>query len=99
MSYPKAIAIATAVPAGSPALTVAQEVFVPSVVKYLPEFVDWLGASALNAVFAVVCPVPPFAIATVPVTFAAVPVVFWLSVGTSAATIAVNEVAVPFERK
>ena len=32
-----------------------------------------VGASASNAVVAVVCPVPPFAIATVPVTFAAVP--------------------------
>ena len=37
--------------------------------------------NAVNAALAVVCPVPPFAIATVPVTFAAVPVVFWLSVG------------------
>jgi hypothetical protein len=35
MFYPNAIAKATAVPAGS-ALIVAQEVLVPSVVKYLP---------------------------------------------------------------
>jgi hypothetical protein len=36
----------------------------------------------------VVTPVPPLATATMPVTFAAVPVVFWFKVGTSAATIA-----------
>ena len=43
-------------------------------------------------------PVPPFATATIPVTFAAVPVVFWLSVGISAPTIAlkVGTPAVPF---
>jgi hypothetical protein len=40
----------------------------------------------LAAVF-VVAPVPPLATATVPVTFEAVPVVFWLSVGTSPAWI------------
>ena len=39
------------------------------------------GDSALNAADAVVCPVPPLAIATVPVTLDAVPVVFWLKVG------------------
>ena len=33
----------------------------------------------------VVAPVPPFAIATVPVTLDAVPVVFWFNVGMSAA--------------
>ena len=33
------------------------------------------------AAFAVVAPVPPLAIATVPVTLLAVPVVFWLKVG------------------
>jgi hypothetical protein len=38
----------------------------------------------------VVAPVPPLATATVPVTFAAVPVVFWFRVGISAATIARN---------
>jgi hypothetical protein len=42
------------------------------------------------AALAVVAPVPPLAIATVPVTFEAVPVVFWFSVGMSAATIARN---------
>ena len=49
-----------------PADTVAHDVLVPSVVRYLPELLVWLGASALNAEFAVVCPVPPFAIASVP---------------------------------
>lgn len=44
----------------------------------------------MNAAEAVVCPVPPLAIATVPVTFEAVPVVFWFRVGTSAATNARN---------
>ena len=34
---------------------------------------------------AVFAPVPPFAKATTPVTFDAVPVVFWFSVGTSEA--------------
>jgi hypothetical protein len=38
----------------------------------------------------VVAPVPPLATATVPVTFDAVPVVFWFSVGISAAAIARN---------
>lgn len=47
----------------------------------------------------VVRPVPPLATATVPVTLAAVPVVFWFSVGTSAATIAANSVLVPSERR
>ena len=46
------------------------------------------GDKASKAATAVVCPVPPLAMATVPVTFEAVPVVFWLSVGTSAATMA-----------
>ena len=36
------------------ALTVPHEVSVPFVVRYLPDCDDWLGASALNAVFAVV---------------------------------------------
>ena len=40
----------------------------------------------LRAVAASVAPVPPFATATVPVTLAAVPVVFWFSVGMSVAT-------------
>jgi len=34
--------------------TVAQDVLVPSVVRYLPELLVWLGANALNAVLAVV---------------------------------------------
>ena len=43
-------------------------------------------------------PVPPLAVATVPVTLDAVPVVFWFSVGISAATIArkLGTPAVPF---
>jgi hypothetical protein len=41
---------------------------------------------AVRAVAAVFAPVPPFAIATIPVTFAAVPEVFWFNVGKSAAT-------------
>ena len=43
-------------------------------------------------------PVPPFATATVPVTLAAVPVVFWFSVGISAGKTALNvgTPAVPF---
>ncbi len=44
-----------------------------------------IGDRALNHAEAVVWPVPPLAIATTPVTFAAVPVVFWLRVGKSAA--------------
>ena len=90
-----------------------------------------MGDKALNADPAVVWPVPPLPIATVPVTLAAfplmlpltcepgrlnalrvvnvllddavmlaaVPVVFWLSVGTSAATIAAKRVFVPLDRK
>jgi hypothetical protein len=49
-----------------PLLTVAQEVLVPSVVKYLPEFVAWDGNNELIAAVDVVCPVPPLAISTVP---------------------------------
>ena len=37
-----------------------QDVLVPSVVKYLPLLPVWLGANALNAALAVVCPVPPY---------------------------------------
>ena len=40
-----------------------------------------MGERASNAAASVVAPVPPLAMATVPVTLAAVPVVFWLSVG------------------
>jgi hypothetical protein len=36
------------------ALTVPHEVFVPFVVRYLPDCEDWLGARALNAALAVV---------------------------------------------
>lgn len=46
-----------------------------------------------------VAPVPPLTTATVPVTLAAVPVVFWFSVGTSPAWIAANAAFVPSERK
>ena len=53
-----------------------------------------VGDKASKALTAVVWPVPPLAMATVPVTFDAVPVVFWLSVGTSAATMA-RKVGVP----
>ena len=38
---------------------VAQLVFVPSVVKNLPELLVCAGAKALNAAVAVVAPVPP----------------------------------------
>ena len=50
----------------APPADVAQEVLVPSVVKNLPELLVCDGANALNAAFAVVWPVPPFAIANVP---------------------------------
>ena len=49
-----------------PAEMDVQEVFVPSVVRYLPLFPVWLGAKALKAAFAVVCPVPPLTILSVP---------------------------------
>lgn len=42
------------------------DVFVPSVFKNLPVFVDCDGAKALNAALAVVCPVPPLLIPNVP---------------------------------
>ena len=45
-----------------------QLVFVPFVVRYLPVFPVCEGASALNAAVAVVAPVPPLAIGSVPVT-------------------------------
>jgi hypothetical protein len=41
---------------------VAQDVLDPSVVRYLPELLVWLGAKALNDALAVICPVPPDAI-------------------------------------
>ena len=40
-----------------------------------------VGDNASNALVLLVWPVPPLAIATVPVTLLAVPVVFWLNVG------------------
>ena len=52
--------------------------------------VEVMGDRALNAAAAVVWPVPPLAMATVPVTLDAVPVVFWLSVGMSVATTALK---------
>ena len=45
---------------------VPQDVLVPSVVRYLPDCPDWLGAKALNAAVAVICPVPPPAMPKVP---------------------------------
>jgi hypothetical protein len=53
------LAVAEAGPTTSPPALVAQEVSVPLVVKYLPELPVWLGARALKAALAVVCPVPP----------------------------------------
>ena len=47
-------------------LTASQEVLVPSVCKYLFAFAVCAGNKAFRAVLAVVCPVPPFAIASVP---------------------------------
>jgi hypothetical protein len=47
----------------------------------------------------VVSPVPPLATATVPVTLAAVPVVFWFKVGTSAAWIVAITTFVPLPRR
>jgi hypothetical protein len=52
--------------------------FVPFPIIKSPVVV--IGLKALNAVDAVVCPVPPLAIATVPVTLAAVPEVLTLIV-------------------
>jgi hypothetical protein len=60
--------------------------FVPFPLKYWPLVVA--AAKAFIAPCAVVAPEPPLAMATVPVTFAAVPVVFWFNVGMSAATTA-----------
>lgn len=52
-------------------LIASQLVLVPSVCKYLLALLVWLGSKAFNAALAVVCPVPPLAIARVPVKFAA----------------------------
>ena len=78
---------------------VATEVTVP---PGLLELMVWLGqlpvmvtlVPAISAGVAV--PEPPLATATMPVTLDAVPVVFWFSVGTSAATMA-RKVGVPAE--
>ena len=52
----------------------------------MPEILTLIPATRLG----VEVPVPPLATATVPVTLAAVPVVFWFRVGISAATTARN---------
>jgi len=52
-------------------LTASQLVFVPSVCKYLLALLVWLGSSAFKAALAVTCPVPPLAMASVPVRLAA----------------------------
>ena len=44
------------------ALILDQLALVPLVVKNLPLLPDCVGANALNAFIAVVCPVPPYAI-------------------------------------
>lgn len=70
VKYPFAIGILLLVPAcvyiGKYVDTAAHDVFVPSVFKYLPVFDVCDGAKALNAVLAVVCPVPPLPIPNVP---------------------------------
>lgn len=86
--------------------------------RYVPEVC--VPVRAVIPPAAVVDPVPPFAMATAPVscdagnasaesvvsvafevavTLAAVPVVFWFSVGTSAAWIALNDAVVPLDRR
>lgn len=50
-------------------LTASQLVLVPSVCKYLLALLVWLGSKAFSAALAVVCPVPPLAMASVPVKF------------------------------
>jgi len=49
-------------------LMASQLELVPSVWRYLLALLVWLGSSAFKAALAVVWPVPPLAIATVPVT-------------------------------
>ena len=73
------------------------ELFVPLPIIRSPVVVT--GDRALKPAAAVVWPVPPLAMATVPVTLLAVPVVFWLSVGTSAAWMAAITTFVPLPRK
>src|ERR1700733_10583563 len=79
--------------------TVCQLAFVPLVCKNIPALPPCDGSRLLIAPDWVVAPVPPLAIPTVPVTFDAVPVVFWLSVGTSAAWIAEPAHTEPLLRK
>ena len=57
---------ATEVTVPLPSTILVQEVFVPFVVKNIPLLPVCDGTNALNAAFAVVCPVPPFAIPNVP---------------------------------
>ena len=78
----------------APPAEVAKEVFVPSVVRNLPELLVCDGTNALNAVFAVVWPVPPFAIANVPArVIAPVVAVF----GVKPVVPALNDVTPPVE--
>ena len=58
-----------------------------------------MGDNASNAAPAVVCPVPPEAIAKVADNPAAVPLVFWLSVGTSATCMVFITTFAPLPRK
>jgi len=67
-----------------------------NVKKLLPTVV---APKLVLALGAVVAPVPPLRTATVPVTFAAVPVVFWFSVGTSPACIDAINTSVPLPLK
>ena len=70
-------------------LVLVTEPLTPFAVATLTEVTEPLPVPAprfVRAVAASVAPVPPLRIATVPVTFAAVPLVFWLSVGKSPAT-------------
>jgi len=71
-------------------------VTVPVLLVYPAGLDDAYAPKFDKAVLVLVAPVPPFATATVPVTFEAVPVVFWFSVGMSAATMA-RKVGTPAE--
>jgi len=71
-----------------------QEVFVPSVFKYLLALLVCVGARALNADVAVVCPVPPLDIAKVPASVTAPVVVVF---GVNPVVPAVNEVTPPVD--
>ena len=52
-----------------------QDADVPFVVRTFGLFPGWLGSKFVSAAAAVIAPVPPFAIATVPVTFAELPAI------------------------